>query len=473
MKLKNFMLVMAAAGALTACSSSDDATADNGNNNGNNGNNGNVSDIWKDFTGTQVYVGVEALGLQNAGVVSTRAAFASEDANINYGYNNAFVSEKATATYMVKVDPRSGYPANTYVEVKTADVFTDVPAHDMTKYPGTVNTPYVMSTNGTGVAPFMTVTPTVDDVKAMLANQGIKNTTTVENDGTTKEVSNASATYAKADKWGDNAERIIWYLATDENNEWTVEGILTDREDIEAVAEINKDESNTEVTFHNGMNYTQFAKSYVNGNIKAIDPTLRYDIAQQKHKTWGEIKTSLHIQESKDVVVTLPIDNAYTVDAVTTENGVDTTRTVKVFNQLYYCNKKQSANGDVAQTNVEVKVERQGKNLVITVPAISQDILDAAARKYNDGVTVEIHTFYKLTADKAAAQVAGVDEGTELTQQIWNMISAKAAANDFSVVTYEGERSGRVYSEYYTPDAKDSYGEKGYWENKPAKEAKK
>lgn len=464
MKLKNFMLVMAAAGALTACSSSDDATADGGNNNGGNGNNGNVSDIWDGFTGTQVYVGVEALGLQNAGVVSTRAAFASEDANINYGYKNAFVSEKATATYMVKVDPRSGYPANTYVGVKTADVFTDVPAHDMTKYPGTVTASYVMSSNGTGVAPFMTVTPTVDDVKTILANNGFKNTETVDENGTQKEVSKASATYAKADKWGDNAERIIWYLATGENGEWTVEGILTDRENLESVAEINKDESNTEVTFHNGMNYTQFAKNYVDGNIKAIDPTLRYDIAQQKHKTWGEIKTSLHIQESKDVVVTLPIDNAFTVDTVTTKDGVDTTRTVKVFNQLYYCNKKQGANGDVAQTNVEVKVERQGKNLVITVPAISQDILDAAARKYNDGVTVEIHTFYKLTADKVAAQAAGVTEGAELTQQIWNMISAKAAANDFSVVTYDGKRSGRVYSEYYTPDDKDSYGKNGYWE---------
>lgn len=445
MKLKNLMLVMAAAGALTACSSSDDATEGNGGGNGNNGN-GGMSEVWKDFTGSQVYVGVESLGdLQKIGVTSTRA---DEDATIGFGYENAFNSPTATATYVVYVDPRSGYPESinkVAVEVATANVYTDVPSHEDNKNPGqilgTVKTPYVMSTNGSGVEPFMTTKPTVAQVKALLDAYYTKGT--------------AQSSYCGYNKWTKKnyEEHIIWYLATNENGVWTVEGILTDREDLASVNEINKDELKKEVQFHH-QSYDAFTTNYADGNIKAIDPTLRFDIAQQEHKTWGEIKTSLHIQESKDVTVTLPIEKCYIMDGVkdpTAVNGMDTTRNVKVFGQLYYTNGKEGA-----QTNVSVELSYEGDKVTIKVPAIAPELLAAAARKYNDGITVEVHTFYKLTADSVVAKAGKEVVNTELKEVIWNKLKT-------ATISYNGNGTGRIISAYYTPDKKNAKGEVEEW----------
>lgn len=440
MKIKNLMLVMAAAGALTACSSSDDATEGNGGNNGgNNGNNGGVSEVFKGFTGTQVYVGVEGLGLQNIGVTSTRA-WEDPDASIDYGYANAFKYDKAAATYKVYVDPRSGYPADAVVEVAGEEIFTDFPNHKDNKTGGilgTVTTPYVMSSDGTGVAPFIKTTATVESVKAALDAKYTKG--------------NKIGTYADECKDNKNGEEyIIWYLAAQENGSYVVEGILTDRNNIKAVNELNRDENRAEIALH-GQSYTDFTTNYADGNIKAIDPTLRYDIAQQEHTTWGEIKTSLHIQESKDVVVTLPIENCYTLDAVTAENGVDTTRTVKVFGQLYYTNGKEGA-----QTNVSVELSYEGDKVTIKVPAIAPELLAAAARKYNDGITVEVHTFYKLTADSVVAKAGKEVVNTELKEVIWNKLKT-------ATISYNGNGTGRIFSAYYTPDKKNAKGEVEEW----------
>lgn len=438
MKIKNLMLVMAAAGALTACSSSDDAT-EGGNSGGNNGgSNAGVSEVWKNFTGSQVYVGVESLGLEGIGVTSTRA---DEDEAIDYSYADAFKSPTAQATYVVYVDPRSGYPSSinrVAVEVKTANVYTDVPSHEDNKNPGqilgTVRSPYVMSSNGTGVEPFMTAKPTVADVKALLDAYYTKGT--------------PQSSYCGYNKWTKKnyEEHIIWYLATGENGEWTVEGILTDRDDLASVNEINKDELGSELKFHN-QSYDEFITNYADGNINAIEPTLRYDIAQQEHKTWGEIKTSLHIQESKDVTVTLPIEKCYIADGVkdpTAVNGVDTTRNVKVFGQLYYT----SGEG---QTKINVELSYEDNKVTIKVPAIDPEILAAAARKYNDGITVEVHTFYKLTADDVVAKAGKEVKDTDLKEVIWNKLKN-------ATITYDGDRKGRKYSAYYTPDTKDANG---------------
>ena len=92
-------------------------------------------------------------------------------------------------------------------------------------------------------------------------------------------------------------------------NGWHVNGLLTDKDDIKAACDACKNEGFQEITFGENdgkrqLTYQQLADYYpAIYNIKPIDPTLLVDIHQQEHSSWGEIKTSVHIKEAKDVKV--------------------------------------------------------------------------------------------------------------------------------------------------------------------------
>lgn len=422
MKLKGLMIMLAAAGALAACSSSDDIAAGDNSNGSNNGSTPGET-VASDFTGTQVYIGVESLGLQNASILSTRA---------EGNYDNAFLSPKATATYKIQVDPRMGYntPKGTYVTVKAdGQVFTDTPKHAA----GTIRNAYVMSTDGSGVNNFLVDAITVQNAEEALKAAGYK-----------VNINNQTPSFGtfkgKDGNIYDVEPRIIWYLAAEKNGAWTVEGILTDKDDIQSVSEACKDElsangSEFKLTFVEGQNldFNAFDASYEDNNIKAIDKTLRYDIAQQLHKDWGEVKTSIHLQEAKDVTITLPIKRCYTIDA--NSNGkIDTAQVVKIFGKSF---NYTSVNG-TSNSDINVEVERNADAVVIKISGITEELLKSAERKYNDGITFEIHTFYKLTSDKYCPE----EKGTNLIEPIWGKLKT-------ATITYDGAKTGRIYSAYY------------------------
>lgn len=446
------MLVMAAAGALTACSSSDDVVADGGNSN--NGNNGGQPEApaTASLTGTTVSMGVEALGLNSAAISETRALAAD--------YTNAFISPKATGvTYRVQVDPRMGYdiPVGTFVDIETnGEVYTDTPIHKVgEKGDGTATNKYIASDNGTGVTPFLVSNVTTQDVENALKGKGY-----------TINKSKRSASFGieriydaagkPTNQYNKDVLYLVWYLAEENNGKWTVEGILTDQKTATAADEIWKDErkkSNNnynaaweglaDLTF-NGSSLADFQSKYENSDIKPIKKALRYDIAQQEHKSWGEIKTSLHVQEAeKEVKVTIPIKDCYQIDAVA--NGkIDTAQHVKIFNQTFYY---ESVNGR-QDAKLNVKVERTADNIVITVAGIPEEIIKSAQRKYNDGITFEIHTFYKKYADAVCPEY-NANNTVVLDQTVWN------AMEKGTIVTYNGdinEEISRVMSAYFSSD---------------------
>lgn len=454
MKLKNLMLVMAAAGALTACSSSDDVAADGGN--GNNGNNGGQpATPASTLTGTTVSMGVEALGLKGAAISETRALAAD--------YTNAFISPKATGvTYRVQVDPRMGYTkggesivGKFFTVEDKGEVYTDTPEHNG----GTATNKYVASDNGSGVTPFLVNNITIDKVKEVIKDAGY----TIDNE-------KKSASFGieriyddkgkPTDQYTTDNLYLVWYLAEENNGKWIVEGILTDQKTATAAEEIWKDEKNSsnhnynaawaglaDLKF-NGSSIADFRNKYENGDVQAIKTDLRYDIAQQEHKTWGEIKTSLHIQEAnKEVKVTIPVKGCYQIDA--TANGrIDTAQHVKIFTQVF---NYESVNGR-QEAKLNVKVERTADNIVITVAGIPEEIIKSAQRKYNDGITFEIHTFYKKFADNKCPEY-DKNNTVMLDQTVWN------AMENGTTVTYDGDINtevSRVMSAYFSSD-KEKY----------------
>lgn len=81
---------------------------------------------------------------------------------------------------------------------------------------------------------------------------------------------------------------------------------------------------------------------------------------------------------------------------------------------------------------VDVKVTRQDNGVTIYVTGVTTELLKALERRYNDGFTVEVHTFYTLT------------EATKPT--VWQAIK-KAQIN------YDGNISGQITSAYYADDS--------------------
>ena len=370
-KLRNFILLSATVvAALSSCSSSEEANTTVG------------DSSLTNAPQTEVYMGVEALGNYQK-VAATRAENPlSPTTTVNY--------------FNVKVDPRLGFnlAPNKYAGiVNNGKVYTDCPYITINK---DKNFDYLLSTNGSGlhtpIAAGDTTTATV--VKKLTAWYGRTN--------------RVSSTVVEKNI------RVIWYLAKSMENGWHVDGLLTDKDDIKAACEACKDEGFQEITFGENDGKKQLTYKQLVGyypavyNIKPVDPTLFVDIHQQKHSSWGEIKTSLHIKEAKDVKVFLPVGMIYSVE------GADPAALARYFEVQDY----DAAIG----ANVQRTIERQAAGITISVTGITKELLKALERRYNDGLTIEIHSYYKLSDSKGADNIAPV----------WSALKN-------STVTYDGD----------------------------------
>lgn len=388
MKLKNFLLVGAAIGALTACSSSDEPGTEPG----------GVSDGLRNAPGTEVYVGVDALDDLESVDGTTRATRAE----------NPLAPMAKISYFNVKVDPRLGYTIkpNTYViGVLNGKLYTDCPYITINK--GNDNK-YLLSTDGSAM-------------KSLIAAGDTTTASVVANVEKRFKRTNPISSSVVEDKI-----HVVWYIAKDMNNGWHIDGLLTDKDDVKSACDACRDEGFQEITFGengNQLTYEQFIAFFPdNHNVKPIDKTLLVDIHQQEHKDWGEIKTSVHVKEAKDVKVYLPISKDYTV-----ENAY-TNEVVKYFEKTYQV---QDYNGAIG-SNVSVNVERKGTGITITISGITDELLKALERRYNDGLTVEVHTFYKLTGDDGSGDYKGV---------VWNALKE-------STVSYDGVKKGQITSAY-------------------------
>jgi hypothetical protein len=300
----------------------------------------------------------------------------------------------------VKVDPRLGFNVapNKYVNVmKNAKVYTDCPYITLNK---DKNFDFLLSTDGSGLR---TLIAAGDTTTATVVNKLTKWC------GRTNPVSPTVV---------EKNIHVIWYLAKSMENGWHVNGLLTDKDDIKAACDACKNEGFQEITFGENdgkrqLTYQQLADYYpAIYNIKPIDPTLLVDIHQQEHSSWGEIKTSVHIKEAKDVKVFLPVSIDYTVE------GAESAALVRYFEKYFEVQDLDAAIG----ANVNLTIERQATGITINITGVTKELLKALERRYNDGLTIEIHSYYKLS-DKEGK--------SDYIAPVWSALKN-------STVTYDG-----------------------------------
>lgn len=383
-KLHKLFALFAAVAAFTACSNSEEA-------------NGTDDSSLANAPQTEVYMGVDVLNnYQKVNAVTRAANPLSPTADVKY--------------FNVKVDPRLGFNVapNKYVIVmNNGKVYTDCPYITINK---DKNYDYLLSTNGSGLRTLIAAgdTTTATIVKKLTSWCGRTNP--------------VSPTVVEKNI------RVIWYLAKSMENGWHVDGLLTDKDDIKAACDACKDEGFQEITFGENdgkmqLTYQQLADYYpAIYNIKPIDPTLLVDIHQQKHSSWGEIKTSLHIKEAKDVKVFLPVGIDYTVE------GVESAALVRYFEKYFEVQDYDAAIG----ANLKLTVERQSAGITINVTGVTKELLKALERRYNDGLTIEIHSYYKLS-DKEGE--------SDYIAPVWSALKN-------STVTYDGDVKYRITSAF-------------------------
>lgn len=123
---------------------------------------------------------------------------------------------------------------------------------------------------------------------------------------------------------------------------------------------------------------------------------VEFDIHQQEHKDWNEIKTSIHLRDSINVRVVLPIPSEYIAvpDDFDIRSGED-------FN---YITERELIEYEVAgqkfQTEVVINHTTEGIEILIE-GTMCKEALKVARAVYNDGLTFEIHSYvYALIDDE-------------------------------------------------------------------------
>lgn len=161
---------------------------------------------------------------------------------------------------------------------------------------------------------------------------------------------------------------------------------------------------------------------------------VEFDIHQQEHKDWNEIKTSIHLRDSVNVRVLIPIPAEYVAapDDFDIRAGLDYTKIEEKRNIKYTI-----ANQEF---EVEVIIKHQIEGIEILINGTEcKDALKVAREKYDDGITFEIHNYiYDFVAIEDIWKWLKVTECLQTSLEKW------PKNGDICTHTY-----GQVSSAYY------------------------
>ena len=170
------------------------------------------------------------------------------------------------------------------------------------------------------------------------------------------------------------------------------------------------------------------------------EPTVRegeveFDIHQQEHKDWNEIKTSIHVRDTAAVHVFLPIP----IESQAVSDDFDI-RTGNVYQYVENIEAKFEFAGKKFSFPVEIKHTATGIDILIDcTTADAKEALKLARGVFDDGITFEIHSY--VNPDVA-------------TEQIWNWLkTVKLPSTKTSQWPQDGDISthvrGQVSSAYH------------------------
>lgn len=170
------------------------------------------------------------------------------------------------------------------------------------------------------------------------------------------------------------------------------------------------------------------------------EPTVRegeveFDIHQQEHKDWNEIKTSIHVRDTAAVHVFLPIP----MESQAVADDFDI-RTGDVYQYVESFEAKFEFAGKEFSFPVEINHTATGIDILIDcTTAEAKEALKLARGVFDDGITFEIHSY--VNPDVA-------------TEQIWNWLkTVKLPSTKTSQWPQDGDISthvrGQVSSAYH------------------------
>lgn len=170
------------------------------------------------------------------------------------------------------------------------------------------------------------------------------------------------------------------------------------------------------------------------------EPTVRegeveFDIHQQEHKDWNEIKTSIHVRDTAAVHVFLPIP----MESQAVADDFDI-RTGDVYQYVESFEAKFEFAGKEFTFPVEINHTATGIDILIDcTTAEAKEALKLARGVFDDGITFEIHSY--VNPDVA-------------TEQIWNWLkTVKLPSTKTSQWPQDGDISthvrGQVSSAYH------------------------
>lgn len=224
---------------------------------------------------------------------------------------------------------------------------------------------YVYSKDGSAVQSIIVEEPTLEDL--INADQGV-----VTKDGQTVK-DDFSGYLAHKDEL-----HFIWYACKKQETDhlWHIDGILT-----------TKDRTNITDTDYGEeivkKNEDEFGMVNDEGDVTR-NAHIEVDVHQQEHADWNEIKTSIHMRDTVDVEVFLPIDYQQLSDDFDIRAGVD----------YAYITELKDAQIQIGDATYEMQVsithEAAGTRIIVHP---NKEALRAAREIYQDGITFEIHSY--------------------------------------------------------------------------------
>lgn len=159
--------------------------------------------------------------------------------------------------------------------------------------------------------------------------------------------------------------KVIWYVVKYQTVDrlWHVDGVLTGKStpSIDSIPDFKKEDG--------------------------LDPVsqgiVEVNLAIQEHKDEKSSKLSIHVRDTTDVTVNIPISPDYFLDKD------DTDIAMKHYDNMVYAKEMQIGN-----TTVKVTVEYSDAGITVKTEGINSEVLKICRQLYEDGLTFEIWNYY-------------------------------------------------------------------------------
>ena len=162
---------------------------------------------------------------------------------------------------------------------------------------------------------------------------------------------------------------------------------------------------------------------------------VEFDIHQQEHKDWNEIKTTIHLRDSVNVRVLIPIPYEYIAipDDFDIRAGLDFNDVITETEVVEY-----TVAGQTFEVEIVINHKMEGIEILIEGTQC-KDALKVARAVYDDGLTFEIHNYvYNIVDPKTIWNWLKTTEYPQTSFEKW------PTPGDCCTHTY-----GQIYSAYY------------------------